>query len=382
MAKILDSIKDAFRRKKKKEKKSVQIDELLPEEVVEKIIEKYREKQNVEVMEEKEEKAETAVHNIITVRSIMSRITVPLTEHPSDIIRFFGKIYEKYKNLYDRLLEKLANNELLRKLDFELYAANIKLTARQYVIISLVFASVMALLSLVAVGLLMVISASNPIVAALNTFLTPLIVFIIAFGAALSYPRMKTNERASVMEKELPFALRHLAVVIRSGMSLYNAMESIAAARYKVLSEEFKRTLREISQGKTTEEALESFALRSRSKWVRLAISQILRSLRVGGNLSDAIKRIAEDLSFEQRNRVREFAEKLNMIGVVFMFAGIVFPAILSMLAGIGNAPMQNNILQAFGMPPETLRVIYLVAIPFFMLVLAIFVRRSDPLAS
>ncbi|NPA86635.1 MAG: type II secretion system F family protein, partial [Candidatus Diapherotrites archaeon] len=107
---------------------------------------------------------------------------------------------------------------------------------------------------------------------------------------------------------------------------------------------------------------------------------QIVRALRIGGNLSDAIERIAEDLTFEQLVRVREFSEKLNLVGIVFMFVGIVFPTLLAILNGIGNAPLGTNLLAGFAMPLSTLITIYLIGIPLFMLVILLFVKRADPL--
>ncbi len=344
---------------------------MLREEIVKKILERYQEDQGVD----KEEKVASIVEDIITVRTITSKAAVPLEKHPSPLIRVLNSLYKRMENIVEAIKEKIASSKLLRKIDMDLYAADIPITASQYISLVVTASVVLSGISILITPLL--IAAGLP---ASLVILIPPSIFIVSLLFGIKYPEMKAVARGREMEKELPFALRHLAVVIRSGMSLYNAMESIAAADYGVLSKEFKRTVKEISEGKTTEEALESMAVRSKSRSVRLAVSQIIRALRVGGGLSDAVKRIAEDVAFEQRNRIREFAEKLNLVGVVFMFAGIVLPSLLSILAGIGNAPLGVNLLQAFALPIETLVTIYLVGIPAFMLVILLFVKQSDPM--
>jgi flagellar protein FlaJ len=58
--------------------------------------------------------------------------------------------------------------------------------------------------------------------------------------------------------------------------------------------------------------------------------------LRTGGALSEIIGKIAEDVSFELRMRIRDFVEKLNVIGLFFMMVAIVLPVFIAIIAGIG----------------------------------------------
>ena len=376
MAKTLDELKDIFlgKKKEKENKSAVEISELLSEEIVKRVLEKYEEEGTYVPAEEKEAES---LKDILTVRTITSKVAVSLDSYPSPVVRTLGKLYEKMKNFVDRIAERLVNTKVMRDLDFELYAANIPLTAGQYVSLVITASIIISLLSLLFAPFLIV---RLGLVGIVSAPLLAFIVFFLIFSAGMTYPLRMARMRGQRMEKELPFALRHLAVVIRSGMSLYQAMESIASAEYGILSEEFRRTLREISEGKTTEEALESLALRSHSRAMRRTVSQIIRALRIGGNLSDAIKRIAEDLTFEQVMKIREFSEKLNLVGVVFMFVGVVFPTLLAMLNGIGHAPIGINILAGFALPINVLAALYLVVIPLFMVVILLFVKFADPL--
>lgn len=381
MAEVLDVLKGPF---SKKEESTGEIDDILEEELIKRVVERYKEEG--EYIPTEEETVPESLQEIITMRTITSKTTAPIENHPSSTVRSVGSIYKRMKGIVDKVMNRFVNNKILRQVDFDLYSANIKLTAAQY----------LALVTTISLLIFLISLPFAPLAGIVTFFLThdltlttkviiysPLIALLISimvFLLGLYYPKRVAISRGSKMEKELPFALRHLAVVIRSGMSLYKAMESIATADYGVLSEEFRRTLKEISEGKTTEEALESFSLRSRSRSMRRVISQIIRALRIGGNLSDAMKRIAEDVSFEQRAKVIEFSEKLNLVGVVFMFVGIVFPALLAILSGIGNAPMGENMLQAFALSPKDMITLYLVVIPLFMVFILLFVKMSDPL--
>jgi flagellar protein FlaJ len=356
---------------KKEKKKDTMPEDITADEIVKKVLEKYQE----EGFYREEDETPEAVKEILAVRTITSQASIPLESHPSPIVRFLGRLHDAMEGIVERIQNRLVNLKLLRKIDFELYSANIKLTASQYVGISITLALLIGILTTILIpiywrSLLTVISAP----------VAGIVAFFLTFVLALWYPAQKAKARGDAIEKELPFALRHLAVVIRSGMSLYNAMESIASANYGVLSEEFKRTLKEISEGKTTEEALEALALRSHSRAMRRTVSQILRSLRIGGKLSDAIRRIAEDVAFEQRNRVVAFTEKLNLVGIVFMYAGVVFPTMLAILNTIGNAPLSTNLLASFALSGGALMGLYLLGVPLFLFIIMLFVKLSDPL--
>ncbi len=377
MAKALDQLKRVFsggEKKKEKREEAVDIDEVVIDEIVKRVLERYKEEGTYIPQEEE---TPESIKEIILARTIASKTAPPLENHPSNLVRTLGNLYKHLKGIVDRLSEKLVNNKLMRRVDLALYSANIKLTATQYVSIVL---TISLILSIITFLLFPLLTLNFGLLALVSAPIAAIAVFFLTFLLGIYYPERKAKARGAEMEKELPFALRHLAVVIRSGMSLYNAIESIASANYGILSEEFRRTLREISEGKTTEEALESLALRSHSKGVRRTVSQIIRALRIGGNLSDAVERIAEDLTFEQLARVKEFSEKLNMVGIVFMFVGIVFPTLLAILNGIGNAPLGVNLLASFAMPESLLVSIYIIGIPLFMLIMILFVKKTDPL--
>ncbi len=358
---------------RKQEKKT--IDSV--DEIVQRIEEKYR--QEGAYIRRENAEPEIDINKVLAPEVTVSGSPADLAESDSGFIRFAGKIYLKFQSFFDSLANRISSSDFLKKLDWDLYAAGLPFTGSQYLILTLVIASVLALIAFfISIPIFLV--RGNPVLVAIGPILLSFLVFLFTYGFARVYPQSIASNRSRAAERYLPFALRHLAVEIRAGMGLYQAMRAVAVANYGELSEEFKRTLREIDEGKPMEVALSNLAARSKSKGMRRAVASILRAVRIGGNLSDTIMSIAKDVSFEQRQKVAAYSEKLNFFGVLFMFVGVVFPVMLAMLSTIGYAPTSGKLLAAFRFPPALLMVAFLIAFPGFLLLFYMFVRMSDPM--
>jgi len=98
--------------------------------------------------------------------------------------------------------------------------------------------------------------------------------------------------------------------------------------------------------------------------------------MRTGGNLSDAMSQIAEDVSFELRMRTRDFAEKMNFFGVLFIVTAIVLPVFLAIVAGITNAPIG---IESAAISPEFVALTYLVGLPLLLVYLIAYLVFSQP---
>ncbi|NPA76521.1 MAG: type II secretion system F family protein [Candidatus Diapherotrites archaeon] len=347
------------------------------DEIVQRIEEKYKE-EGAYIRRENAE-PEIDINKVLSPEITVSGNPSDLAESDSGFVRFAGKLYLKFKGFFDKLAGSFANSDYLKKLDWDLYAAGLPFTGSQYLILTLVSATVLALIAFIA-SVPLFLTKGNPVLAAIGPITVAFLTFVLVYVFARMHPATIAANRSRAAERYLPFALRHLAVEIRAGMGLYQAMRAVAAANYGELSEEFKRTLREIDEGKPMEVALSNLAARSKSRGMRRAVASILRAVRIGGNLSDTIMNIAKDVSFEQRQKVAAYSEKLNFFGVLFMFVGVVFPVMLAMLTTIGYAPTSGKLLAAFRFPPALLMVAFLIGFPGILLLFYMFVRMSDPM--
>jgi len=193
----------------------------------------------------------------------------------------------------------------------------------------------------------------------------------------LLIPRSKAQARGNELSVELPFTLRQMSTELKAGIGLYKAIQTISTSDYGVLSEEFGRTITEIEEGTDTKDALRHFALRSQSKALRNALFHLIRALKTGGNLSDVMNDIAEDVSFELRLRISDFAEKMNFFGVVYIFIAIVTPVFIGILGTVTNAPVT-----AFGsitFPPLMIAAVYLVAFPAILALMVFYLKSIEP---
>jgi flagellar protein FlaJ len=166
---------------------------------------------------------------------------------------------------------------------------------------------------------------------------------IVGFFYVVFYPRLYVNRKVNQIEKNLPYALHHLLIEVRSGVPLFNALVSISQSKYGVLSEEMKKAVDDISTGKSEIAALEMLARRNPSLYFRRILWQIVNSLKSGADIGNTIKQIVDTLSEEQRIAIKKYGSQLNPMTLMYMIFAVIFPTlgitfllILSSFVGIG----------------------------------------------
>ncbi len=343
---------------------------------VEEILERIRKKYEEEGLIVEEEKNVDLEEILTPALSLPTGRPEDLAKHENPMVKTLGSMYLRLKGVVDRIVKTLFKLPLLKKLDFELYAANIPLTGTQYAALA---TTISLIIAVVVFPLQLILSRSFSVLTIVSPFIAAAGAFLISLAFLLIYPSRRAMARSKAAEKYLPYALRHLAVEIRAGMSLYHALKAVAEGNYGVFSEEIRRTLKEIDEGKSTETALSNLGLRMKSHEIRRVVAQLVRALRIGGNLSDVIMDIARDVAFYQRARIAEYANRLNLYGLMFMFVSIVFPVMLAILSAIGYAPTGSSLLTRFALPMNTLYVLYLLVFPSALLLFLLLIKIGDP---
>lgn len=203
-----------------------------------------------------------------------------------------------------------------------------------------------------------------------------LVVGILIFMMALMIfflPRMKQGSKSTEAARELPFALRQMATELRAGIGLHDSMRSIATSGYGPLSEEFSRALEEIRYGETTEKALLDMSDRINSEGMERAIHQITRTLTSGGDLAKTLTVIADDIAYEMRMKLKDYAQKLNSFTMIYMFIAILAP-VITLIMLIAASTVMGAIL-----PPIVLLLMYLFFFPAIVVFMAFMIRRLEP---
>ncbi|MER2014530.1 MAG: type II secretion system F family protein, partial [Methanobrevibacter sp.] len=137
-----------------------------------------------------------------------------------------------------------------------------------------------------------------------------LVITAMIYVFTANYPQIKEKNSYSDLNQELPYALRHMGIELKSGKGLHDTLITVKNADYGSLSREFNRVLEEVKYGKPTEESLLEMSHRVKSEGLSRTIHQIIGTLRVGGNLANSLNIIAKDISFETQIKLKEYSQK------------------------------------------------------------------------
>ncbi|MBM4240606.1 MAG: type II secretion system F family protein [Euryarchaeota archaeon] len=196
---------------------------------------------------------------------------------------------------------------------------------------------------------------------------------LVMSGFIVYLPSLRKGGRSTEASRELPFALRQMATELRAGLGLHDSMRSVALSGYGALSEEFARTLEEIKYGETTENALIDMSERIQSDGLKRAVYQITRTLTSGGDLAKTLNVIAEDIAYELRMKLKDYAQKLNSFTMIYMFIAILGPVILLIMV-LAATTVMGPIL-----PPIMILLMYLVLFPMIVGFMAFMIKRLEP---
>ncbi|MBU0898483.1 MAG: type II secretion system F family protein [Nanoarchaeota archaeon] len=151
---------------------------------------------------------------------------------------------------------------------------------------------------------------------------------ITSFAYIVFYPKLYVARKVKEVEKNIPFALRHLLIEVRSGVPLFNALSSIARSNYGRLSLEMQRAVNEINTGKSEIAALEMLARQNPSLYFRRIMWQIVNSLKSGTDIGSTIKEIVNQIGMEQSIEIKEYGAQLNPIALMYMIFAVIFPTL------------------------------------------------------
>ncbi|VVC00853.1 Type II secretion system (T2SS), protein F [uncultured archaeon] len=380
---MLDELKGQIEVQKKKGQKDAQQEqqekprENIDIEQVDRIVEKMQKKYRDDGMDSAEVSGKLVELRGIVAEGHTAQLNIEKAEDLKDFkspaVKTIGAIYISMKSIFGPATDFVNRLPVASDVRYYLFSANMRYSAKQWIALSLVTAAIVAAFTFamtLAAAIVLEVSFAFPVLIAMMAGFFGLVIMLII-------PRSRANSRGNDMSAELPFALRQMATELRAGIGLYKAMQTISTSDYGVLSEEFGRTIIEIEEGSDTKDALKHFALRSQSKSLRSAIFHLIRALKTGGNLSDIMNDIAQDVSFDIRIKISDFAEKMNFFGVIYIFLAIVAPVFVGILGTVTNAPVT-----AFGsmnLPPVMIAVIYMIGFPFILAAMTFYMKLIEP---
>jgi tight adherence protein B len=165
-----------------------------------------------------------------------------------------------------------------------LVRANLKLRPSEFVMIQVGFLICGALLSLLRFGF-----GPQFVLSAVAAYLLP-----------MRYVKYRQGKRLKALNRQLPDILSLLSNALKAGLSLPQALDTVARNTVAPIADELARVIREMNVGSATERALANMVRRTGSEDLDLIVTAITIQASVGGNLA----RILDSIAHTIRQRV------------------------------------------------------------------------------
>lgn len=132
------------------------------------------------------------------------------------------------------------------------------------------------------------------------------------------------RKRVDAIDHALPDAIDLIVTNVEAGVGLQAAIINVAQKSSGPVAEEFNRLVREISLGRSNQEALDAMARRSGSRELSLFARSIAQAERNGVPISRVLRSHAAELRERRQQQARErantFPLRITLLTVVFMF--------------------------------------------------------------
>ena len=187
------------------------------------------------------------------------------------------------------------------------------------------------------------------------------------------YPQIKQKRSYNDLNQELPYALRHMGIELKSGKGLHDTLMTVSNANYGSFSMELNRVLEQVRYGESTESALLEMSNRVGSDGLSRAVQQIVGTLRVGGNLAHSLEVIADDISFDMHVKLKDYSQRLNSFILIYTFLASLAPVILLIMLMAASTVMGDII------PSDIIMLMYAVLFPMIVVFMGLFIKKLEP---
>ena len=200
-----------------------------------------------------------------------------------------------------------------------------------------------------------------------------LTVIAMVYIFTIYYPQIKNQRNYSDLNQELPYALRHMGIELKSGKGLHDTLVTIKDADYGTFSHELNRVLEEVKYGKSTEDSLLEMSKRVKSEGLTRAVQQLIGTLRVGGNLANSLDIIAQDISFDMQIKLKEYSQKLNSFILIYTFIAILAP-VISLIMLMASSTVMGDLIST-----NLLMLLYGAIFPMIVMFMGVFMKKLEP---
>jgi len=257
---------------------------------------------------------------------------------------------------------RLLGERRTAELEDDLKCSGLRIKPKTFISLSL-FASLAVALAFLAFAWNWVDPAIAPILFLLS--------FPVIFLLLLRIPKLVARSRAREVEADLPIQLRAISTELAIGVPFEDALES--ASRLGGRSGGIFGTVAfELRGGASVEEALRKVRGTVRSRMLDKALSH-LAFIYSYGYEGSGLGKLVDELSSEQRSRIKEYASRSSVMGVMLIALTSVIPALATAYILVGSSFMDLSLA------PEDVYIIYVAVLPAATLAFLLAMRLLSP---
>ena len=246
------------------------------------------------------------------IHSRLNNITKGLKDDAA--IKDRNKLKFNFSSLLSFMGKKFINLSFSKKMETKLAKADILMRSEEFIGLNILTTVGGALFGMLFFG-----RGSPMLVLAILGMIIPWLVVT-----------HKQRQRAALLNSEIGECLTGMSNSLRAGYSFQQAIDLVSKETIGPLAIEFRRTLREINLGITTEQALHNLIQRVEDDDLELIIGAVLIQRQVGGNLAEIFDNIAETI--RQRIRLQGDVRTLTAQGRISGIIVALLPVALAAL--------------------------------------------------
>jgi len=173
-------------------------------------------------------------------------------------------------------------------------------------------------------------------------------IFLFSFGVLflfmLRLPSILASRREKMMESELPYLLRELAIYIDIGVPFEKCVEMLANGKYG-LSREFAAARHEISSGASVQAAFACLSSSTGSLSLKRSLL-LLSTIYETGKGTEPLRRMADEMTAAQISEMRAQAGKFSLLAIAFIAASALIPSFFAVFASVSPLVLSEPVQQ------------------------------------
>jgi len=142
------------------------------------------------------------------------------------------------------------------------------------------------------------------------------------------YPTLVIKKKVRNIDNNIIFALRTMLIQVRSGVTLFRAMEIVSEGDFGLLSKEFRNMISRIKAGDNQNKVLEEFATRNPSQRFRNILWQIVNGLKGGAEVATVLQDSVSNAVKDQMIEMNRYGNQLRLLSLMYMMIGVVIPSL------------------------------------------------------